>query len=218
MISGTPPDALFFDVDGVLIDSLQIKGEAFAYTFNDFPNSRRAVLDFHLANGGITRSQKISMIYRLLAGVEASQEEIQKRSARFGDNVQQRVVAAAEIPGANAALRRWALACPLYAVSATPDREISNVLTARGIESYFRGIHGWPPPKDRVISGIVNQQGYDANRCVLVGDSQEDLLASRSAGVRFVHVRAPATKVLLGGHPTISDLHDLDSAITMALT
>ena len=31
------PEAIFFDVDGVLIDSLAIKGDAFSRAFSDYP-------------------------------------------------------------------------------------------------------------------------------------------------------------------------------------
>jgi beta-phosphoglucomutase-like phosphatase (HAD superfamily) len=212
-----PPDALFFDVDGVLIDSLAIKGEALAETFRDFPNSRQIVIDFHQANGGLTRTRKISMLYRLLAGADASKREIQERSARFGETVQQRVVAADEILGAEAALRWWAPKCPLYAVSATPSAELGFVLAARGIVHFFRGIRGWPPAKDKVISELLTEHGYAAQRCVLIGDSREDLLASRRSGVQFIHVCAPPNEALPGQHPTIGNLQALNSAISITV-
>lgn len=211
------PDALFFDVDGVLIDSIAIKGEALAETFNDFPNKHPSIIDFHHAHGGVTRTKKISMLYRLLAGVDASRQEIQERSAAFAQAVRQRVIAADEIPGAEAALRMWAPRCPLYAVSATPHDELKFILVARGIRPYFSSIHGWPPAKDEVIAQLLAKHGYASKRCVLIGDSQEDLLASRRTGVRFVHVRGSAAIDLPGSHPTINDLHGLDSAITMTL-
>lgn len=211
------PDALFFDVDGVLIDSLLVKGEALADTFDDFPNSRQIVVDFHLVNGGVTRSKKIAALYRLLAGVEAPRQELDSRIARFADAARDRVVAADEITGAESAVRRWTTRCPLHAVSATPDDELKRILSSRGIRPYFRSIHGWPPAKDETIAGLLGWHGYSPNLCVLIGDSKEDLLASQRTGVRFVHVSAADTKALPGNHPTISDLQVLDSAIMRAL-
>lgn len=211
------PEAIFFDVDGVLIDSLDIKGEALAETFHDFPNSHHIVTKFHYANGGVTRTKKIAELYRLLAGVDATELEIEERSAKFGAAVQQRVIDADEIAGAETALRWWTAQCPLYAVSATPSAELDIIVAARGMALYFSGVYGWPPSKDRVIEAILATQGYVAKRCILIGDSEEDLLASRRAGVHFVHVKAPTVKVLPGKHQTIADMHGLNSAISMAL-
>jgi len=211
------PDALFFDVDGVLIDSLLVKGEALADTFNDFPGSRQMVIGYHLNNGGVNRSTKIAAVYRLVAGTDPSQSELDSRIARFGNAVKDRVIAADEIAGAEAALCRWASQCPLYAVSATPHVELQEILHSRGIGQYFRGIHGWPPTKDEAIADLLHRHQHAPEYCALIGDSQEDLVASHRTGIKFVQVSAPAVKTFPGNHPNISDLNALDSAIFLAL-
>ncbi len=216
-LTSTQPEALFLDVDGVLIDSLLVKGEALAETFQDFPDSRQLAIDFHLANGGVTRSTKIARLYHLLTGTEAPKREIQERCSKFSETVRQQVISAREIPGALAALRWWAPRCPLYAVSATPREELRIILEARDIGHHFSGIYGWPPSKGGVISGLLDAHGYTATQCVLIGDTNEDLIASRLTDVRFVHVRAQDMEFLPGTHPTITDLHGLNDAITTVL-
>lgn len=216
-LKSTQPEALFLDVDGVLIDSMLVKGEALAETFHDFPDSRQLVIDFHFANGGVTRSTKIARLYHLLTGTKAPKREIQERCCKFSEKVREQVISAKEIPGALAALRWWAPRCPLYAVSATPREELQTILEARGIRRHFSGIYGWPPSKGEVIAGLLDTHGYIAKQCVLIGDTNEDLIASRLVGVRFVHVRAQDMTSLPGTHPTITDLHGLNDAITMVL-
>ena len=44
------PEAIFFDVDWVLIESLSVKGEAFALVFKDFPDDCDSIIDYHLAH------------------------------------------------------------------------------------------------------------------------------------------------------------------------
>ncbi len=88
--------AVFFDVDGVLIDSLTAKGEAFA---NLFPTQyRQDVMDFHLANGGLNRVEKIARISREIVGVNLSDDEVGSLVGTYFSAVQERVLTADEIP------------------------------------------------------------------------------------------------------------------------
>jgi beta-phosphoglucomutase-like phosphatase (HAD superfamily) len=53
------PEAIFFDVDGVLIDSLAIKGDSFSRAFNDYPEAREEIIAFHLSHGGVTKKSPV---------------------------------------------------------------------------------------------------------------------------------------------------------------
>lgn len=211
------PDAIFFDVDGVLIDSMDIKAEAFAGAFADRPDLRDAILALHHANGGVTRSAKIALIYRSLLGVEPTPEDIAERVAAFGDVVVTQVVAAPAIAGADDAVARWSEVAELHAVSATPHDELARIFDSRGMSARFTSVQGWPPAKADLVDATIVRRGLDRTRCVLVGDSREDQSAARSAGIAFIQV-CPE-----GGEPfgvdvtAIPDLRALDDAISTVL-
>lgn len=207
------PQALLFDVDGVLIDSLDVKGEAFADVFSDVPDSRDTVVAFHRTHGGVTRSIKIGLLYERLMGEAPAEVELETRVRSFGEAVRQRVIDAPEIEGAHAALERWSQRCPLHAVSATPSEELTVILKARGLAAFFTGIHGWPPAKADAVRALLSQYGYEPEWTVLVGDSHEDFAAAQKSGVRFVHLVAPGASAFEGPHPTIAQHIELDCAI-----
>lgn len=185
------PAAVFLDVDGVLIDSVDVKGDVFVEVFADFPNSAEPVLAFHRAHGGLTREIKIRQILELLGDQSPSESEVSDRASHFATLVVERVVQAPEIPGTHTFLQEWSNRCPFYAVSATPDEELQRIMVARGLMPYFRKVRGWPPQKSGLISQEVASGGFEASRCLLVGDSDEDYQAANRASVHFIFFGVP---------------------------
>ncbi len=213
----TYPEAIFFDVDGVLIDSLAIKGNAFSHAFSDYPDAHDEIVSFHLAHGGVNRREKIAALHHMIVGRAPTERELADRITSFAVAVVQGVVAAPEIPGVGAAVAEWFEKSALYAVSATPTDELRSIFDRRDLTQYFRCILGWPPDKGLSIQEIIASQGHEASSCILVGDSFEDLQAAITAGVQFIQVCPPgATKFNKSG-AVIDDLHGLSNAIRVVM-
>ena len=57
-------EAYFFDFDGVIVDSVQIKAKAFALLFESHGSQiQEKIVSHHLNNGGMTRSEKIKYYF-----------------------------------------------------------------------------------------------------------------------------------------------------------
>jgi phosphoglycolate phosphatase-like HAD superfamily hydrolase len=209
----TAPQAIFFDVDGVLIDSLGIKGEAFARAFSEFPNRRDQIVSFHLANGGVTRVEKLALIFQSVLGRKPTPDELDARVAVFAAHVVDAVIAAPEIRGAALALAKWSKRVPLHALSATPADELVHILEQRGLIDFFTSVRGWPPKKTTAVKGLLDEHGYEPDQCVLVGDSREDLNAARSARIHFVQVSRSPELDFAESRWVIRDLVGLSDAI-----
>ena len=50
--------AIFFDFDGVILESVSIKGDVFQKLFADYPEHLAEILNYHLENGGVSRYDK----------------------------------------------------------------------------------------------------------------------------------------------------------------
>lgn len=211
------PEAIFFDVDGVLIDSMDIKADAFAGAFADRPDLRDAIVALHHDNGGVNRSAKIALIYRSLLGVEPTPEDIAERVAAFGESVVTQIVAAPAIAGADDAVIRWSSVAELHAVSATPHDELTRIFDSRGMTARFTSVQGWPPPKPDLVDTTIVRRGLERTRCVLVGDSREDQSAARAAGIAFIQVSPEGTEPFGVDVTAIPDLRALDDAISTVL-
>jgi phosphoglycolate phosphatase-like HAD superfamily hydrolase len=211
------PDAIFLDVDGVLIDSVDIKGDVFVGIFADFPDSAEEVLAFHLAQGGLTRELKIQQLLELLSKEPPANSEVSARVRKFTELVVERVIQAPEIPGTHKFLQEWAYRCPLYAVSATPDEELQRILAARGLLPFFRKVRGWPPEKSGLITQEIASGGFEASQCILVGDSNEDYEAAKRASVRFICFGAPGVGARDHTSPGITSWPDFGEAVSEVL-
>jgi phosphoglycolate phosphatase-like HAD superfamily hydrolase len=208
------PEAIFFDVDGVLIDSLSIKGGAFALAFADFPDARGSIINHHLANGGVNRVEKIRQIFVRLTGREPTEADLAERVQLFSEAVVEQVIAAPEIAGAREAIEFWGARVPLHAVSATPTDELLVIFSRRGISKYFTSIHGWPPKKTELLPTLVQELDYAPDGCIMVGDSDEDEAAALAAGTLFIKVSPNEQDRLPGNNLMIADLNGLTDAIS----
>jgi len=76
--------AVFFDFDGVLAESVDIKTRAYALLFRE---EREEVvsefIDFHLKNDGISRFEKIKYFYRAILHRPLSEKKFQSLSAKL---------------------------------------------------------------------------------------------------------------------------------------
>ena len=213
----TLPAAVFLDVDGVLIDSIDVKGDVFVEIFADFPNSREQVLAFHQAHGGLTREIKIRKLLELLSNESPSDSEVSDRVNLFASLAVGRVIQAPEIPGTHAFLQEWSARCPFYAVSATPDKELQQIMVARGLLPFFRKVRGWPPEKSGLISQEIASGGFEVSRCLLVGDSDEDYQAAKRASVPFIFFGVPTTGDQQASVPSITSWSAFGEAASKVL-
>ena len=131
--------ALFFDFDGVLADSVEVKTRAFGRLFEPFgPEVMDRVVDHHRRHSGVTRVDKFRHYYREFLH-KPFEEELAELCRRFARLVVDEVVAAPEIPGAEAFLRAVAGHLPFFVVSAAPENEVQEIVTSPGLDKIFPG-------------------------------------------------------------------------------
>ncbi len=180
-------DAILFDFDGVLVESMDVKIDAFRrlYAPHGAAVADRAVAHY-VSHTGINRGIRIRACHRTLLGRELTDAEVEALSGRFGALVEDRVVACPWVPGARALLERWDRTLPLFVVSATPAAELARILDRRDMTRYFVAAHGSPPDKTTVIGRILEAHAWTPERVLMVGDGLADQRAAAAHGVSFV--------------------------------
>ena len=209
--------AVFFDVDGVLIDSVGVKGEAFADVFEEYPEHRDDIIALHAGNAGIPRGRKFEMIHERILGVALTPGRAEELRVRFATDIVPRIVAAPEIAGASATLRNMKGRHPLHAISAVPRDELEQILEERGSLSHFRSVHGTPPSKSETVTRLLDIHDYIPRECVFVGDGTQDFTAAQDNGVPFIHVVGASADPIEGASAVVVDLRGLDSVIERVL-
>jgi phosphoglycolate phosphatase-like HAD superfamily hydrolase len=181
--------AVFFDFDGVIADSVDVKTAAFCGLYSEHgPKVMAKVEAYHLTHLGMTRFQKIAYFQRELVAGPADEAAINTLADRFGRDVKERVIACAEIPGASHVLKVLSERLPLFVISATPDQELVEILTARDIVHHFTSAHGASRNKPDTLAHLITTHRLDPGSCIMVGDAMTDFNAAAKNGVRFIGV------------------------------
>lgn len=199
---------LVFDCDGVILESVDAKTQAFAQVAEPFgAEARDRLLLFHTLHGGVSRREKFAWLYREVLGRKITPEEMEALCARFVACALDNVLNAPLVPGVLDVLERWHGRVPLYVCSGTPQAELETILEKRGLARYFTGICGTPPAKAELLKAIVRKERIDPTEAVMVGDASTDSDAAEAAGTLF-YGRGPFFEN--GPCPHGPDLHGLN--------
>lgn len=180
-------EAVFFDFDGVLVDSVPIKTSAFAEMFRPFgPEIESKVVQYHLSHGGVSREEKFRHIYAAFLQEKLDAGQLRELCRRFSQLVFQKVLKAPAIEGAEDLLQSLKKSrTPAFVISGTPQSEIREIVRQRNLEPHFAGVFGSPETKDRILGSVLREKGYAPAQCIFLGDSMEDYRAARVQGVLF---------------------------------
>jgi beta-phosphoglucomutase-like phosphatase (HAD superfamily) len=215
-------EAFFFDFDGVLADSVEVKTRAFAKLFEPHgPENVERVVDHHRRHGGMTRVDKFRHYYREYLGTTLNDKEMADLCRRFAALVVDEVVAAPEILGAEEFLRRWSSRVDCFVISATPEEEIREIVRRRNMTGYFKGVFGASVDKKTNLQNLLNKYGLNPLKCCFFGDAESDYQAARACGTHFIGIAPDAGATLLQLHPGISwtkDFRDLEKILASKLT
>jgi phosphoglycolate phosphatase-like HAD superfamily hydrolase len=204
---------IILDFDGVILESVSVKTEAFRKLFSFTPDHVEEIIQFHLENGGMSRFDKFRHIYKNILDESLSDEKFAWLSGQFTFLVKDAVIRVPFVPGAEAFLKQFHRKVPLYIVSATPQEELAEIADERGLSKYFTGIFGAPVPKSKHLATIAARTGADPGAVIFIGDAMNDCIAAEKAGVRFIGRIPPGNTNPFAGclavERTVRDLYEL---------
>lgn len=187
MTAAMSDTALFFDFDGTLVESLDAKAAAFRRLYVPFGDAiADQAVGHYRAHTGVPRGVRIRQCHEMLLDRTPDDGEVQQLSDRFGAMVEDQVIAADWVPGAESFLWGHAGEPPLFIVSATPQAELDRIVAARRMAHYFQAVFGSPPDKAQTLHDVLGRFRIDRARAVLVGDGRADMAAAAAAGIRFI--------------------------------
>jgi beta-phosphoglucomutase-like phosphatase (HAD superfamily) len=193
-------DAFFFDFDGVLADSVEVKTRAFGKLFEPFgPNIVDKVVTHHRHHGGMTRMDKFKLYYSTFLKKPLSDKELSDLCQRFADLVVDEVVASPEIPGAENYLKACCSTSICFVISATPENEIIEIVKRRNWDRYFKEVLGAPANKTENTLKLLRKYSLAPQKCIFFGDAESDYLAAMDCRMYFLAIlpgeEAPLLKI-----------------------
>jgi len=209
---------IVFDFDGVLADSVEVKTESFAKLYEPYgADVVSQVVSHHRNHGGMSRFEKFRFYHREFVGEAIDERRVAELADAFSALVKQAVIAAPEIPGALMTLKALCDLGKMCAVnSATPEKEIIDIVRQRSLSKYIARVYGSPSSKKENLEKIIHDCSIPIENTVFFGDARSDLDASLALGVDFIGV-GECIRRELGALDAcfcyIADFHGLNSSL-----
>lgn len=200
-------EAIIFDCDGVILESADLKSQAFFKIGQPFGEEvQKRFYEYHLRHTGVSRYEKFAWLYQNELGRAITSDESDQLGRLFAQYCAEAVRQAPFVPGFEAVLSysydRW----PLFVASGTPQEELSQTLASRGLSAKFKAILGTPPAKSLLLAQIITNNRLDPQKTLMVGDGETDLKAAQDNHTLF-YGRGELFKS--SGQPWSADLNGL---------
>jgi phosphoglycolate phosphatase-like HAD superfamily hydrolase len=187
-----------FDFDGTLVDSNEIKRQAFFDVLSDCDPDGSVVskvLDVIRPGDRYDVAREIARLLFERGAIPADLDQAgcaRRWVEAYTRRCEEAVSKCPEIPGAGAAIE-WLTGrkIALYVASATPEEPLRRVVQLRSMSRHFRGIFGGPASKLDNLRRVREHAGIAVGELLFVGDGEDDRSAAADFGCHFAGVVRP---------------------------
>ena len=188
MIDLNKYQTIFFDCDGVILNSNQAKTDAFREVLKDYPsNAVDRFINYHQMNMGISRYGKFNHFFNKIYPVENSIQFIDQSVKYFSEITREKLLDCSIISGVKDLLLYFLekkVEC--FLVTGGDQEEVRFIFKKRKLEIYFKGIFGSPTDKYRNLEII--KRDYQVGNSLYFGDSKIDLDVAEEFSLDFIYV------------------------------
>ena len=178
--------AIIWDFDGVIKDSVELKGEIFRKLFEDQKiDIKNKIYKHHNVNGGLSRFKKLQK-YLDWSSYENNIKNLNLFAKKFSSLVVEEVLNANYINGIESYLKINHNSQKFFLVTATPEEEILKITKELEIFDYFKIIIGYPKTKEEGFELILKESGIDNADFIVIGDSLSEYNAAKKYTLKFV--------------------------------
>ena len=179
---------IFWDFDGVLMDSNAVRDLGFQRVLAEFPKDQvDQLLAFHQANGGLSRYVKFRYFFENIRGESITEDEILVWAERFSVIMKELLV------NANLLIEETLNFVKenqgnyiMHITSGSDQNELRYLCKSMGIDHLFTSIHGSPKPKQELVEELIETNDYNKVECILIGDSYNDFEAADYNKIKFL--------------------------------
>lgn len=178
--------AIVLDFDGVIVESNNIKHQAFSELFSDYPDHYDDIMAYHLSHNAVNRHDKFRYIMENILNQDYDRVLAKKWAARFSDMTRERIINCPYVAGALEFLEYFTEKYALYLASATPFDELKIIMNKRRLLQYFKTVYGAPTPKMKMFEDIAKREMIKPDEILYIGDSYEDYQVANDFGCFFI--------------------------------
>lgn len=181
-------ETIFWDFDGVIMDSMPVRNKGFVDVLKDFPeNEVQQLMDFHLKNGGLSRYVKFRFFFEEIRNESITEDEVKEWAAKFSKIMLENLAKPSLLINETVDfVKSNYTKYEMHIVSGSDGVELRQLCTEVGISKYFKSIHGSPTPKTELVQNLISELKLDLEKCVLIGDSVNDYDAATKNEISFI--------------------------------
>lgn len=181
---------MFFDFDGVILDSAPVKTLGFISLFEGYdPAIQDKVIQYHKKHGGISRVEKIKYAHDTIIGKPLTDHELHQWAEKFSTLIQDKMMVVPWIKGTKSFLKNQREMILIFVISGAPETELKEIIKKRGISQYFNEILGSSVKKPVHINMLVEKYGLAPDQCIFIGDALTDYHAAAQTGLHFIGIQ-----------------------------
>ena len=204
---------ILLDFDGTVIDSNNIKDDAFNIIFNRWPNEKDEMIRYHLANNHIDRKRKFNHIVKRILKIDDNEDLINELLDKFSKLTYQKIIKSKMKRGAHNFIKYFYKIIPIYLVSATPNDELKKIIYKMGLNTFFKKIYGAPLDKKEIFKKILKHENIKPAEAICIGDSQEDFESAKITKIPFVQMVSDR-KIRRANFFSSNNFHDIKRHIS----
>lgn len=179
---------ILFDCDGVLLNSNNIKTQAFFHATKSYgEKAAQCLVQYHLKNGGISRYKKFEFFLREIVKTKNSEIEMKKLLELFSQQAKKETLTCLAVQNLNL-LKKLCETSIWGVVSGSDQLELQETLEKRDLARYFdMGIFGSPDTKEEIVEKHINNRP-NTDPVLYIGDSKYDFDIARKYDFEFLFV------------------------------
>jgi len=209
---------IVFDFDGVIIDSNQMKYDAFFQIFpcgHKIGASIKGVLDTHREKSRyfIIKQILVELQQKGYFKINELKKEVLSYANRYNAIVEKGAIECDEIEGARKSLEELSKDHSLYINSTTPLDSLKRIISQRSLWKYFRGVYGGSNSKIENLHDILKKEKISIKEVLVVGDGKSDLELAQKFDCRFIGIRNVFNNFDGSSFKVLDDLIDLKNSI-----
>ena len=178
---------ILWDFDGVILDSMKIKGDGFIELFKEYDKRHLLELEkYHYDNGGVSRFEKIRYFYNKVLNKDILEKDILILADKFANIIKKK------LNDKNNLIQETVVFIKMnyknynfHIVSGAEHIELNDLCKTFELIQYFISIDGSPTTKDLLIKDVINKYKYNKKEMILIGDAMTDYNASEINNIKF---------------------------------
>ncbi len=184
---------IVFDFDGTLVDSNQLKHDAYFELFPD-DNFYKEIVSDVLSD--ILEESRYVILKEILKRINLKTIDdnldyrVQSLANKYNDIVINGAKYCRERTGAKEILESLCKNFRLYLSSTTPEASLKEIVKHRRWEGFFCGIFGYPDDKTSVLFDILKRESINPDKLLVVGDGKSDRDSANNVKCDFLQINS----------------------------